>query len=172
MTLAKDLLAQAKTLADLDSGKPKQANLRRAISSAYYCLFHLLIDEGAAIVGSKLSAASKAKIRRAFAHADMKTVCLNYAKATSAASFNQQISPLLSFPLAPELMNVAEAFVLLQEARHQADYDVYVVYNRPDTKSDIGLAEAAFADWATIRSTDNAKVFLVDLLLRKGWSRV
>ena len=33
----KDLLEQAQRLATLDLKKPKQANLRRAISAAYYC---------------------------------------------------------------------------------------------------------------------------------------
>ena len=40
-----DLLKQAARLATLDVKKPKQANLRRAISSAYYAVFHLLVDE-------------------------------------------------------------------------------------------------------------------------------
>ena len=40
-----DLLEQAVRLAKLDVKKPKQANLRRAISSAYYALFHMLVDE-------------------------------------------------------------------------------------------------------------------------------
>jgi uncharacterized protein (UPF0332 family) len=45
MSLAIDLLNQAKELSLLDSKKPKQANLRRSVSTAYYALFHLLIDE-------------------------------------------------------------------------------------------------------------------------------
>ena len=40
-----DLLAQARSLATSDAKKPKQANLRRAISSAYYALFHFLCEE-------------------------------------------------------------------------------------------------------------------------------
>ncbi len=47
MSLASDLLDQAGTLAGLDPLKPKQASLRRAISAAYYSLFHLLIDDAA-----------------------------------------------------------------------------------------------------------------------------
>ncbi len=47
MSLASDLLDQASILADLDPMKPKQASLRRAISAAYYSVFHLLIDDGA-----------------------------------------------------------------------------------------------------------------------------
>ena len=34
-----DLFSQAETLAKLDAKKPKQANLRRAVSSAYYAVF-------------------------------------------------------------------------------------------------------------------------------------
>lgn len=45
MAFADDLLEQAYHLANLDSGEPKQASLRRAVSTAYYALFHLLIDE-------------------------------------------------------------------------------------------------------------------------------
>ena len=42
-----DCWMQAVSLAKMDVKKPKQANLRRAISSAYYAVFHLLIDEAA-----------------------------------------------------------------------------------------------------------------------------
>ena len=43
MTLASDLLAQAKHLAGRERGRPRQASLRRAASAAYYALFHLLL---------------------------------------------------------------------------------------------------------------------------------
>ncbi len=42
MSLHADLLDPAEQLAQLDPRRPKQANLRRAVSSAYYALFHLL----------------------------------------------------------------------------------------------------------------------------------
>ena len=40
-----DLIEQAEHLVYLDPGKPKQANLRRAVSAAYYALFHYLVLE-------------------------------------------------------------------------------------------------------------------------------
>jgi hypothetical protein len=46
VSLASDLLDQASTLAELDPMKPKQASLRRAISAAYYLVFHLLMMMG------------------------------------------------------------------------------------------------------------------------------
>ncbi len=45
----------AETIARLDIGKPKQSHLRRAISTAYYSLFHDLTDEVCKMIrGSKI----------------------------------------------------------------------------------------------------------------------
>jgi uncharacterized protein (UPF0332 family) len=45
MSFAHDLLEQAEHLVNRDGATPKQASPRRAVSTAYYALFHLLIDE-------------------------------------------------------------------------------------------------------------------------------
>lgn len=45
MPLPDDLLEQARHLANGERRRPKQASLRRAVSTAYYALFHLLIQE-------------------------------------------------------------------------------------------------------------------------------
>jgi hypothetical protein len=47
MPLSEELLDVARSLTDLDSGEPRQASLRRAVSTAYYALFHLLVTEAA-----------------------------------------------------------------------------------------------------------------------------
>lgn len=172
MSFSNDLLLQAKYLAFVDTGKPKQANLRRAVSAAYYAIFHLLVDEGSASVGSKLAAAGKDKIRRAFTHADMKSVCSQYAKAAMPGAVHHQIAPLLSMPIAADLRNVAETFVQLQEVRHLADYDLSCKFSRVDVLAYINTVTIAFSDWTTAKRTANAKVFLIDLLLRKSWSRI
>lgn len=51
-----DLFAQAEMLARVDTRKPKQVNLRRAVSAAYYGVFHYLVDEACRCVfGRNLS---------------------------------------------------------------------------------------------------------------------
>ena len=45
MSFADDLLEQSYHLLNKDGENPKEASLRRAVSTAYYALFHLLIDE-------------------------------------------------------------------------------------------------------------------------------
>jgi hypothetical protein len=64
MPFADDLLEQAYDLANKEPTNPKQASLRRAVSTAYYAQFHLLIDRwgrqqvGGTGRGSGLSTAS------------------------------------------------------------------------------------------------------------------
>lgn len=156
-------------LASLERGKPKQASLRRALSCAYYAFFHLLASEGAAVVGARLGKEARTKLRRAFVHADMKVVCGFYAG--SPHRFPPQIAPLLTFPLDPGLQALAKLFLELQEGRHLADYDAGSVFNRTQVLAQISSLKATFARWASIRASDNAKIFLADLLLRKSWSR-
>ena len=45
MPYPNDLLEQAWHLAKREKRKPRQASLRRAVSTAYYALFHHLIHE-------------------------------------------------------------------------------------------------------------------------------
>lgn len=45
MGFAEDLLEIAQHLATLYPENPRQASLRRAVSTAYYAIFHLLIFE-------------------------------------------------------------------------------------------------------------------------------
>ena len=70
MSLHADLLAQAEHLAQLESGRPKQASLRRAISSAYDALFHLLASETSALYATEPGLA--ARINRTLGHGEMK----------------------------------------------------------------------------------------------------
>lgn len=45
MGFGEDLLKQADHLATYEGVKPTQAALRRAVSTAYYALFHLLTED-------------------------------------------------------------------------------------------------------------------------------
>jgi hypothetical protein len=66
VSLAADLLEQAAHLATRERGRPKKASLRRSISSAYYSLFHLVIDDASRfLVGSSRLAPT---IARSFEH--------------------------------------------------------------------------------------------------------
>lgn len=48
MAFAEDLLKQAFLLVHKEPKSPRQASLRRSVSTAYYAVFHLLIQETSA----------------------------------------------------------------------------------------------------------------------------
>jgi hypothetical protein len=153
MAFADDLLEQAEFLANREAIEPKQASLRRAVSAAYYALFHLLIDEA---VGNWGVARQRSVLARTFDHAKMKGVC-----ETHVTSFYKAGKPPASVPL----KNVAQTFGTLQQQRHIADYDNGFVWPRTDAVAQIDLVGAAFADWRGIRGTDEAQDFLLALFL-------
>src|ERR1700685_3325905 len=110
MGFADDLLEQAYHLANKEKEDPKQASLRRAVSTAYYALFHLLIDEA---VNNWGIARHRGKLARTFDHGSMKRVCDDYLKTFYSAGKPE--SELL-------LKDVAETFSELQLKRLIADY--------------------------------------------------
>ena len=72
MSFPDDLLEQAYHLANREPESPKQASLRRAISTAYYALFHMLVDEA---VGKWTVERQRSILARTFDHGKMKRIC-------------------------------------------------------------------------------------------------
>ena len=165
MALHHDLLEQAIHLASRERRRPRQASLRRAVSSAYYALFHLLAAEGARRLSPNRPASLRFQVGRAFSHSEMKRVCQQFSARNPAPP----TQTLVTFPIATELVALASAFVELQEARQAEDYDLSVVFDRADVLQKIRLTQRAFAGWEAIRGTPNAAVFIAALLLQRHW---
>jgi hypothetical protein len=77
--------------------------------------------------------------------------------------------PFLTTP-SPGIAAVATALRDLQEARHQADYDVAAKHYRTQVLALIRVAKDAFATWQRVKSTDEAALFLLDALELAGRS--
>ena len=155
MAFADDLLKQAYHLATKERKNPKQASLRRAVSTAYYALFHLLIDEA---VGHWSIARQRSILARTFEHGKMKGVCEEHVK-----NFYRAKEP----PDGLQLKNVAQTFVILQQQRHIADYDNGFHWSRTNAIGQIDLVAEALKDWRAIRATDSAQDYLLSLFLPK-----
>jgi hypothetical protein len=164
MSLHDDLLIQAQRLAQWDPRRPKQVNLRRAVSSAYYALFHLLSSETSALFAVEPGLA--ARINRTLNHADMKkaSAMIGNAKLPKAVQ-----SPRGGYTTPADLKTVANTFVKLQEARHEADYDLSRVFRRQEVLDHVQAARQAFEAWERIRKTDDARLYLASFLLWKRW---
>lgn len=153
-----DLLRQAHQLVHREPRNPRQASLRRAVSTAYYALFHLLISEA---VANWTRASLRAALGRAFDHGVMK-----------AAS--NRIQDTRQFPFTGEdprvvaaLRDVAKAFAQLQEKRHTADYDNTTFWTRTEALAQVKSAAQVFKTWKSIRNEQIAQEYLVSLVVKR-----
>ena len=108
-----DLLAIAYELMHRDPGRPKQASLKRAISTAYYALFHLVCDDFRKHVINWHVSPERywdvvTPIYRSLDHGQMKRSFEALRKDAQATA---------------ELKQFARIFIDLQAARNSADYD-------------------------------------------------
>lgn len=157
MGVAEDLLTLAGRLAKPGPMEPEQASLRRSVSTAYYALFHLLIDE--AIQTWSGSASARFGLARKFEHKTMKQV----SQTVMQGSWKGWSTPPPELPL--ELQTVAKMFVELQEDRLQADYDNAKIWVPTDVLAKVDRAQLAFESWAKIRTHAAANEYLLSLLV-------
>ena len=138
-----DLMDHAISLCDAAAG---EVDLRRAVSAAYYSLFHLLTTEAAL---NWKHERQRNDFARMFDHGRMK-----------AASESRKA---LQGPMGL----VAKSFVTLQEARHKADYDNSRAWSQAEVWGIITVALDAKAAWSEIRERDIAQDYLLDLFVLK-----
>lgn len=162
MTLHADLIAQARHLATLEPRRPSQASLRRAVSASYYALYHLLVDAAVRrIAPGEDRDALRACLARAFDHNQMRIV----AQQFSNRNLSPKLEPSLKGkPLQKRIVRFSGTFIDLQQARHEADYDVARQFTRREALEFVGRAEKAVSDWGKVQKSLQAHTFLVGML--------
>lgn len=144
--LPEQLIARAEFL--LRNTTPNEAGARRAVSAAYYGLFHLLIRDA---VENWKHADHRSRLARSFEHKRMKDASTAVLKEISSVqSTGSDPAQVVRF----KLSIVAQAFVDLQQARHWADY--------------VAAARLAFQRWAEIRDEPVAQAYLYSLYSKTG----
>jgi hypothetical protein len=175
MALHDDLLALARRLVPPVPPPPApvapppsivEADLRRGVSTAYYALFHLLVHEAMARIVADPTLRSR--VGRSLDHGKMKQVCQDYSGATIAAGV---LTVRSGITIAPQLRDIGTAFVDLQQARHDADYDTATPLGHADADLKVMTAENAFLDWAACQADPSSGVFLTDLFLKSVLKR-
>ena len=147
MAFPDDLLKDAFHLAARGGNNPKQSSLRRAVSTAYYALFHLLVAD---FVLNWKTEDQRVRLGRMFEHSKMKN-----------ASFKPRNSS--ATPIETDLLKVIEAFGQLQHDRHLADYDLAKDWTRADALISLKIAEDAFKAWKSIRKEKIAQDHLLTM---------
>lgn len=135
-------------------GRPRQTELRRAISAAYYALFHTLALSCAnALAGSSRANRSRPTWRqtyRALEHGHARNQCLNQ-------------SAMRSFPA--EVQDFGQLFARMQNRRHSADYDPYARFSRTNVMRLIDATGEAMIRFESTAAADR-RSFAIHVLLR------
>jgi len=154
-------------LASLDARKPMQVNLRRAVSSAYYAVFHYLVHESCCLVYGTQHAQTPYRnaLGRAFVHGAMKQACASFGGGALKAAAIKGLprDPRGEYAIATPIRDIARTFTDLQEKRHLADYDRSERFKRSDVRILIERAEAVVDDFGQLAMSDDKRFFLACL---------
>ena len=159
MGLAEDLLVQAEHLAAYEGLSPSQASLRRAVSTAYYALFHLLVD--AAAVRWHGSPEARTGVERGFHHGAMKSVSRQFERQNWRDWHGRRE------PVPAVIRIIAGSFADLQEDRHLADYDNHEPWTLTEVEDILKATRLAFQHWDAVSADPMAGNYLLAMLLSK-----
>jgi hypothetical protein len=132
-------LADGESRAPL-AGAPRQANLRRAISTAYYATFHELLGTAAQTFVAAAHWKSQVLFYRALDHGKCRDRCKKLGQ-NPLPNEEQSFFERACFPAG--LRQFAIQFVRLQELRHEADYNPDTKFTIPDARDAVASARLA-----------------------------
>jgi uncharacterized protein (UPF0332 family) len=161
------LFEQAEKLITIAAGPPRQVDIRRAISAAYYATFHATITAAAdQFVGITNRDTSRyGLVYRSVSHAWLRDLCKEVQKQTASNKFKPYV-PKNGF--GPNIGAFGTAVAELQEKRHTADYDVMIRMNKSDAVLAISTARAALRRFG-LASETHRLAFLSILLFPPRW---
>jgi hypothetical protein len=157
------LLDQAHALlAETDAGPRCQVDLRRAISAAYYSVFHTLTCAAAdRIVGSaNRSTPGYTLVYRAIDHRALNSLCLMATRPILPPKY-QACCPHGGF--GDDIRQFCRSVSDLQQQRNTADYDPGLTVEASDARGWVIVAGTAIRHWAS-SAIDERDAFLLLLL--------
>lgn len=147
-------------------GRPPYTAHRRAVSTAYYAVFHAI---GGRVVETVFPSADdrfRNRVRRWIAHTDVKSVAgwVSQLQGTKGGTPPTHIVALLApgggiVHVDADTVTIADGFLELHDKREQADYDHDAVFTRPDTLGHIELARQVVATIAAAQSDEVRRFF-------------
>jgi predicted RNA-binding Zn-ribbon protein involved in translation (DUF1610 family) len=157
LELPEELLRTAEHLLGERGVPTTNANLRRAWSSIYYALFHFICGECADQIVGNTDECRKQRAWHQVYRAPHHGLCK--ARCAKIADANPQND--LGFP--DILKDFAGLFLILQQQRHNADYDLKSEVTPTDIRVNIGEVRDKIEAWLAADSK-HQKAFLIYLL--------
>ena len=137
------LLEQAGRLVEPPpAGPPRQVDVRRAISAAYYAVFHATLAAAAdQFVGvTKRATSQYALVYRSVDHKALRELSSEAHRAQLSDKYARHVPP---GGFGPNIQAFAAAVLELQEKRHSADYDPSIRVKTSDAIVAIAAARSA-----------------------------
>jgi hypothetical protein len=163
MSYADELLELAQDIANLHLEHTHQSSLRRAVSTAYYALFHLLISEATA---NWRHEELRGALARVFDHGPMKQAA-DKKVAELNSYFKEKPPEGQERTVAYHLHKAADTFAQAQYHRNEADYNTARQWELTEVLLHIDGVADAFKSWNIIRAEPGAQAYLVSLLPSK-----
>ena len=160
MSHAEELLELAQDIANLYRQEPRQSSLRRAVSTAYYAFFHLLISEATA---NWSRPELRGALARVFDHGPMKQAA-DKKRSELTSYFKRKPPEGPERTVSYHLYKVVDAFAQAQYHRYEADYNIARDWDLTDVLLHIDAIADAFDSWRIIREEPVAQAFLVSML--------
>jgi hypothetical protein len=89
----------------------------------------------------------------------------NAARAFAGATLPDHLADRIGSKGVPaDLRRVAQSFLDLQEARHEADYDLSQMFTKRAAQDLVEVARRAFEAWKRVKREPAARAFLICLL--------
>lgn len=162
-----ELLAVAGLLSAPRAQKPpSQAQLRRAVSTAYYALFHKVLQAAAErFVGlHQQNSGAYNILYRSFDHGYMKKVCDDLQLSTLKDRTKIQLH---RSSISQDARDFAGSFPALQEVRHAADYDPTAQFLRSVVVSLVDGAAVAVAAFDRMPPDEKADILALLMVRSK-----
>lgn len=170
------LLDLARELAGTGRGRPRDANLRRGMSSAYYAVFHDITALAVDHVLRSAPVAAQNDVRRTWTHGEVAGACKLVKERAQVLAHNptappskkdSQWGPLVDLAASdPHMADAARLFLELQEQRHAADYDHGAHFDKASLLSACQDAEDARAELGSAGASAR-EAFLALLLVQR-----
>lgn len=131
------------------AGRPRPIWLRRAVSAAYYAVFHAFALRVAGQVLPHGSSVDQQRLTRSLEHAALREVCQWVIGRPGAGK--KHVQPIVaSLQSDPAVRQLAGITFRLQEARHLADYDHLAAFDKASTLSSVNEAKVVLDGLETL----------------------
>jgi len=148
MDTAKQLAGQTQSQ---QPGRPRQEPLKRAVSSAYYAMFHALCQSNAdTIIGRRNDPVSRLAWTRTYRALDHRQAKIRLAQALRE--------------LPAQAQSFASTFGFMQEQRHAADYNPHRTFAREEVLYLLDSADTATQEYMQMPRNERRAVATVVLL--------